>query len=153
MLSIGEMSRRTGVKVPTIRFYEDKGLLEPAARTTGNQRRYSHAALDRLAFIRHARDLGLPLGDIATLISLEGATGATLDRAHVIAQRQRDRLRARIVNLGKLERELDRIAGACDGHHDGPCAVLHAFGDHGPCAGDHRNNDQGNDQGAPRGTR
>ena len=143
MLSIGEMSRRTGVKVPTIRFYEDKGLLEPASRTAGNQRRYTHDALDRLSFIRHARDLGLPLGEIDTLISLEGASGSELDRAHEIALRQRDRLRARIENLRKLERELDRIAEACDGHHDGPCAVLHAFGDHGPCAGEHRGEDQG----------
>ncbi|MDF1718218.1 MAG: MerR family transcriptional regulator [Antarcticimicrobium sp.] len=137
MISIGEMSRRTGVKVPTIRFYEEKGLLEPAARTGGNQRRYTHAALARLAFIRHARDLGLPLEDIAALISLDGASGAELDRAHDIARRQRQRLHARIVKLKKLERELDRIAGACDGRHDGPCAVLHAFGDHRPCAGDH----------------
>lgn len=149
MLSIGEMSRRTGVKVPTIRFYEDKGLLEPATRTAGNQRRYTHDALNRLAFIRHARDLGLPLEDIAALISLEGATGAELDRAHVIARRQRDRLRARIEKLKSLERELGRIAGACDGRHDGPCAVLHAFGDHRPCAGDHRDDDHD----APRGPR
>ncbi len=137
MLSIGEMSQRTGVKVPTIRFYEDKGLLEPPARSAGNQRRYSHAALNRLAFIRHARDLGLPLEDIAALISLEGAAGAELDRAHDIARRQRDHLRTRIGKLQNLERELDRIAKACDGHHDGPCAVLHAFGDHTPCDGDH----------------
>lgn len=141
MLSIGEMSRRTGVKVPTIRFYEEKGLLEAALRTSGNQRRYDHAALSRLAFIRHARDLGLPLEDIAALISLEGARGAALDRAHDIARRQRQHLRDRIERLQRLERELDRIASACDGRHDhledGSCAVLHAFGDHAPCTGNH----------------
>ncbi|MGD9862162.1 MAG: MerR family transcriptional regulator [Pseudodonghicola sp.] len=141
MLSIGEMSRRTGVKVPTIRFYEDKGLLSAAARTSGNQRRYDQAALSRLSFIRHARDLGLPLDDIAALISLEGAQGPALDRAHDIACRQRQHLRDRIGRLQRLERELDRIASACDGRHDHPdggaCAVLHAFGDHGPCTGSH----------------
>ncbi|MDK3017928.1 MerR family transcriptional regulator [Pseudodonghicola flavimaris] len=137
MLSIGEMSRRTGVKVPTIRFYEGKGLLSPAARTEGNQRRYDQAALTRLSFIRHARDLGLPLEDIAALISLERAEGTALDRAHDIARRQQARLRDRIARLERLERELDRIAGACDGQHDQSCAVLHAFSDHGPCAGPH----------------
>ncbi|TDK43170.1 MerR family transcriptional regulator [Antarcticimicrobium luteum] len=137
MISIGEMSRRTGVKVPTIRFYEDKGLLEAAARTPGNQRRYTQAALARLGFIRHARDLGLPLEDIAALISLEGASGSELDRAHDIARRQRQHLRARIAKLQRLERELARISGACDGHEDGACAVLHAFGDHRPCGGAH----------------
>lgn len=141
MLSIGEMSRRTGVKVPTIRFYEDKGLLETAARTAGNQRRYTQGALSRLSFIRHARDLGLPLEDIAALLSLEGASGAELDRAHDIADRQRRHLRDRIAKLKKLEQELARIAEACDGHEhghrDGACAVLHAFGDHDTCTGDH----------------
>lgn len=141
MLSIGEMSRRTGVKVPTIRFYEGKGLLQAAARTEGNQRRYTQEALSRLSFIRHGRDLGLPLEDIAALLSLEGASGAELNRAHDIADRQRRHLRDRIAKLQRLERDLTRIAEACDGHEgehaEGACAVLHAFGDHDTCAGDH----------------
>jgi DNA-binding transcriptional MerR regulator len=138
MLSIGEMSRRTGVKVATIRFYEAKGLLPEPSRTSGNQRRYDRAALDRLGFIRHARDLGLPLDDVAALISLEGATGPALDRAHDIARLQRHRLRDRITRLQRLETELARIDTACDGRHDGHvCAVLHAFGNHSDCAEDH----------------
>lgn len=137
MLSIGEMSRRTGVKVPTIRFYEQKGLLPPPARTAGNQRRYDRSALNRLGFIRHARDLGLPLDDVAALISLEGASGAELDRAHAIARSQQQRLRERIAKLQSLEHELGRIATACDGQHEHVCAVLHAFGDHDTCTGEH----------------
>ncbi len=137
MFSIGEMARRTGVKVPTIRFYEQKGLLPEPARTAGNQRRYGPAALKRLAFIRHARDLGLPLPDVAALISLEGAEGASLDRAHEIAQSQRDAVRRRIAQLQSLERELSRIAAACDGRHDHVCAVLDAFADHEGCLSDH----------------
>jgi len=137
MLSIGQMSHRTGVKIPTIRFYEQKGLLPEPERTAGNQRRYAHAALSRLAFIRHARDLGLPLEDVAALISLEGARGAALDRAHDIAQSQQKRLRDRIGKLQRLERELGRISSACDGQHNHVCAVLHAFGDHQTCAGEH----------------
>ena len=137
MLSIGEMSRPTGVKIPTIRFYEDKGLLQATARSEGNQRRYDRTALQRLSFIRHARDLGLPLDDIAALISLEGADGTTLDRAHDIARRQQARLRDRIDSLQRLEQELARIAAACDGRHEDSCAVLHAFGDHDPCSSPH----------------
>ncbi len=137
MFSIGEMSRRTGVKVPTIRFYEEKGLLPQPGRTAGNQRRYDNTALKRLNFIRHARELGLPLGDISELISLEGADGGELNRAHSIAQNQRNRIRERIAKLKKLERELTRISTACDGDHDHVCAVLRAFGDHGGCDGDH----------------
>jgi DNA-binding transcriptional MerR regulator len=137
MFSIGQLATRTGVKVPTIRFYEDKGLLDKPDRTSGNQRRYDSAALNRLWFIRHARDLGLPLSDVRALISLEGAKGAELNRAHDIAQRQRAGLRQRITQLQMLEAELTRISRACDGQHDHVCAVLHAFGDHDRCAGTH----------------
>ena len=48
MLSIGQLSRRAGVKVPTIRYYEESGLMPPPDRTEGNQRRYSNAELERL---------------------------------------------------------------------------------------------------------
>lgn len=137
MLSIGELSRRTGVKVPTIRFYEQKGLMPEPDRTSGNQRRYDRAALDRLTFIRHTRDLGLPLDDVMELISLEGARGDALDRAHDIAQSQRLALRRRIAQLQSLELELARISSVCDGTHDHVCAVLHAFTDHSDCSGDH----------------
>mgnify|MGYP002621776545 CR=1 FL=1 len=61
MLAIGDLARRTGTKVQTIRYYEDIGLLAKPARTEGGQRRYDAAALDRLAFIRHARELGFGL--------------------------------------------------------------------------------------------
>jgi DNA-binding transcriptional MerR regulator len=137
MFSIGQISARTGVKVPTIRFYEDQGLLDRPDRTSGNQRRYDTAALNRLQFIRHARDLGLPLKDVRALISLEGASGAELDQAHDIAKTQRKGVRQRIAQLQRLEAELTRLSKACDGQHDHVCAVLHAFADHERCAGTH----------------
>ncbi len=137
MFTIGELSRRTGVKVPTIRFYEEKGLLPQPARTAGNQRRYDHSALDRLGFIKHTRDLGLPLADVEALLTLEGARGADLNRAHEIAQRQLRDIRDRISRLRRLETELSRISAACDGQHDHVCAVLHAFGAHEACSGTH----------------
>ena len=71
MLSIGQLSRRTGVKVPTIRYYEQVGLMPSAGRTEGNQRRYDQDGLERLGFIRHARDLGFSLEDIKSLIALQ----------------------------------------------------------------------------------
>lgn len=137
MFSIGEMSRRSGVKVTTIRFYESKGLLPEPDRTAGNQRRYDRAALERLRFIRHARDLGLPLNDVAELIALHGPAGGNLDRAHDIADSQRRWIRARIARLHRLARELDRIAAACDGRHAHECNFLQALGDHAACEGPH----------------
>ena len=61
MFSIGALSKQTGVKVPTIRYYEQIGLIDPTDRTEGNQRRYSDEAIQRLGFIKHARELGFSI--------------------------------------------------------------------------------------------
>jgi len=63
LIPIGEMARRTGLSVSAIRFYEDKGLIEPV-RTSGNQRRFLRSDIRRLSFILIAQQLGLSLGDI-----------------------------------------------------------------------------------------
>ena len=70
MLSIGALARRSGVKVPTIRYYEQLGLIDAPVRSDGNQRRYTDAQAQRLGFIRHARDLGLSLDAIRDLLRL-----------------------------------------------------------------------------------
>lgn len=137
MFSIGELSRRTGVKVPTIRYYEDIGLIAAALRTEGNQRRYDGDGLRRLAFIRHARDLGLPLDAVRALVALEGAPGQPCDHAHDIAAAHLDDIRARIARLQRLEAELSRIAAIEDEGEAGCCRVLEALGDHADCAGAH----------------
>ena len=58
ILSIGQLSKRSGVKVTTIRYYEKTGMIPEAPRNAGNQRRYGKDQLERLRFIRHARELG-----------------------------------------------------------------------------------------------
>ena len=70
MLAIGTLSRRTGTKVQTIRYYEEIGLMNEAGRTAGGQRRYFEKDLDRLAFIRHSRQLGFSLDSIRELLDL-----------------------------------------------------------------------------------
>ncbi len=71
-LSIGALARRTDVKVPTIRYYESAGLLPQPDRTASNRRVYDADAIDRLAFIRHARDLGFGMDAIRALLDLRG---------------------------------------------------------------------------------
>src|SRR5690606_16708953 len=68
--TIGDLAQQTGCKVQTIRYYEEIGLMPEPARTAGNQRRYSQKHGDRLAFIRHSRELGFPLDAIRELLSL-----------------------------------------------------------------------------------
>ncbi len=63
LLTIGEAARRSGVSVPTLRFYEEKGLVR-ATRTSGNQRRFPRHTLRRVAFVRAAQRFGLSLAEI-----------------------------------------------------------------------------------------
>lgn len=136
--SIGDLSRRTGVKVPTIRYYEKEGLLEAPVRTEGNQRRFSERDLDRLGFIRHARDLGLPMAAVRELLELGSHPDQPCADADRIAAEQLSAVRRRIAQLRQLEKELARIAASCDGSQQVcDCNVLKAFGDHSQCTGEH----------------
>lgn len=138
MFSIGDLSRRTGVKVPTIRYYEGMGLLTPVTRSDGNQRRYDKRGLDRLGFIRHARDLGFPLEAIQALMALQDHPDRSCKEATDIAVGQLDKVRRKISQLQALERELTRIAGACDGGGAaGDCHVLVCLADHANCEAEH----------------
>jgi len=136
--SIGELSRRTGVKVPTIRYYEQEGLLNAPIRTAGNQRRYLAGDLDRLGFIKHCRDLGLPMPAVRDLIELSQHPDRPCRQADRIATDQLKAVRQRIRHLRKLEAELKRIASSCEGDHTvTECNVLKAFGDHSLCQEEH----------------
>lgn len=141
MFSIGALARRSGVKVPTIRYYEQIGLIDPPDRSDGNQRRYEPAALDRLAFIRHARDLGLSIDSIRDLLVLSDHPKAPCDRADMIVEKELAGLRRRIARLQMLEKELARMAAACDAGTVADCYVLRAIGDHDLCSHDHRENE------------
>lgn len=137
MYSIGDLSRRTGVKVPTIRYYEQMGLISAPDRSEGNQRRYERAELERLTFIRHARDLGFPIEAIRELLSLSGHPDEPCERADQIAREQLVEVREKIGRLKKLEQELDRIVSHCGNHTVGDCYVIRALSDHGLCDNEH----------------
>ena len=68
---IGEAARHSGVKIPTIRYYEQIGLLSAPHRTEGNRRLYDARTVQRLAFIRHARELGFEIEAIRALLTLQ----------------------------------------------------------------------------------
>ena len=138
MFSIGELSKRTKVKVPTIRYYEEMGLLAEAERTSGNQRRYDKAGLERLSFIRHARDLGFSIEAILSLIELQEHPDRSCQAATEIATSQLTDVRAKIKRLRALEKELVRMSKGCEG--DGvseDCYVLASLADHNLCHREH----------------
>ncbi|WP_312361353.1 helix-turn-helix domain-containing protein [Ensifer sp.] len=137
MYSIGDLSRRTGVKIPTIRYYEQMGLIAAPERSEGNQRRYEKRELERLAFIRHARDLGLSIESIRDLLALSQHPESPCGEADRIAKEHLITVREKIAQLQKLERELERIV-ACNGDHTiGDCYVIRALADHSMCGSDH----------------
>lgn len=108
-LSIGDLSSRTGCKVETIRFYETIGLLPEPHRTSGNQRRYQGEHVERLRFILHAREFGLPIDDIRELIALQEEPKASCAKAHDIARRQLLGVEQKIERLNVLADELRRL--------------------------------------------
>lgn len=136
--SIGDLSRKTQVKIPTIRYYEDMGLLSAPERTEGNQRRYDKAGMERLSFIKHARDLGFSIESISELIVLQEHPDRSCTSASNIAQAQLAEVRVKIKKLRALEKELARITKGCDGEGvTSDCYVLAALADHGLCDHDH----------------
>jgi len=138
MYSIGDLSRRTKVKIPTIRYYETIGLMAAAERTEGNQRRYGNSALAQLFFIRHARDLGFSVEAISSLIKLQGHPDRSCEAATEIAVAHLSEVRAKIERLMSLENELSRIAESCDGSGVAEsCHILESLAYHDLCNHEH----------------
>ena len=99
---IGEAARRSGVKVPTIRFYEQIGLLPAPPRSEGNRRQYGPGELRRLAFIRHARELGFETQAIRALLTLQDDPSQPCATADAIAK----------ARLGEVEQRIRSLIGA-----------------------------------------
>lgn len=136
MFSIGQLSKRTGVKIPTIRYYEQMGLINSPERSEGNQRRYTKEGLSRLSFIRHSRDLGFSVENIRGLLELSQHPDKPCDDAHGIAVQHLKDVQDRIAKLQRLERELKRIS-KCDAGNVADCAVIETLADHGLCETEH----------------
>jgi MerR family redox-sensitive transcriptional activator SoxR len=111
MLTIGQLSERSGVATSAIRFYESRGLLE-SDRTTGNQRRYAQATLRRVAFIRAAQRVGLTLDEIAEAMATlpRGRTPTKADWGR-LSSSWRSRLDEQIHRIEKLRDNLDGCIG------------------------------------------
>lgn len=137
MFTIGDLSRKTGVKVPTIRYYEQMGLMSEPERSEGNQRRYGRVERDRLSFIKHARDLGLTIDSIRELLELSEYPERPCNQADRIVAEQLYAVRERIEKLKRLEHELERISSHCGSGQIKDCYVIRALANHDLCDGEH----------------
>jgi DNA-binding transcriptional MerR regulator len=138
MHAIGAASRRTGLKIPTIRFYEAEGLLQAPARTQSGRRLYGVRDLQRLSFIRHARQLGFELDQIRALLELADHPERPCAGADAIARDNLADVQSRLKQLRALEKELKRMAIACQGGLSQDCRIIEVLSDHALCeAQDH----------------
>jgi DNA-binding transcriptional MerR regulator len=132
-VSIGEAGRRSGVKVPTIRYYEQIGLLPAPPRTDGNRRCYDDSDLRRLAFIRHARELGFEVRAIRTLLTLQDNPSQSCGTADAIARDRLVDVEQRIGTLAMLKAELERMIEGCARGRVDRCRVIEVLADHRHC--------------------
>jgi DNA-binding transcriptional MerR regulator len=132
-LPIGEAARQSGVKVPTIRYYEQIGLLAVPPRSEGNRRQYGGDDLRRLAFIRHARELGFEIEAIRTLLTLQDQPGQSCMAADEIARARLAEVEQRIASLTALKAELKRMVASCAHGTVDECRVIEILADHGQC--------------------
>jgi len=135
--SIGQLSKKADVKAPTIRYYEQIGLLEEPYRTEGGQRRYDHNAMNRLGMIAHARDLGFSIDAIREFIRLAGHPDAPCDDLDQITLRHLNDVQQRIQKLERLKDELQSMLKNCKHGTVEKCRILEVLSDHDKCNTDH----------------
>lgn len=133
MLTIGRLSHESGVKIPTIRYYEGIGLLPPPVRSAGNRRLYPAEAARRLRFIRHARELGFDIDAIRHLSSLAGDPDQPCTEADRIARARLAEIEEKIARLAAQRDELLRMIGECAHGRIEDCRVIETLDDHRKC--------------------
>ena len=113
-MTIGVLAQRTGCNVPTIRYYEEIGLIPQARRRPSGHRVYGQAAHELLTFIRRCRDFGFPLEQVRKLVSLAGSEERDCVETRDIAQGHLSQVRAKLTELQSLERALAQFVKSCN---------------------------------------
>ena len=132
--SIGALARCIGVQVETIRYYEAEGLLPKPERSAGGYRLYGMADVDRLGFIRQARELGFKLDAVRQLLGLADRKVQTCDAVRQLALAHLAEVRAKLVDLRRMERVLSGLVQACARTRRPQCLLLGALARRPPAA-------------------
>lgn len=126
-IKIGELSRRTGCHIETIRYYERIGLM-PAPPRRGRYRSYGSGDVARLGFVRRARELGFTLDEVRALLGLAAGGHASCAEVRDLAASHLEDVRTRIADLKRMERVLAEAVRACEAGADLGCPLLDALG-------------------------
>lgn len=137
-MKIGELAKQAGTTPETVRYYERLELLPPPLRTKSNYRDYAPDAVERLSFIRHARELGFELSDIRSLIALGEMPDRTCEDVDEIANNHLDQVEQKLRRLTSLRDGLSALISTCRGGKVAECRILGALGDHEQCGNGRR---------------
>ena len=127
--SIGQLAKRTRVNIETIRYYERRGLLPDPPRRESGYRQYSDDAVARLEFIRHGKELGFSLNEIAELLTLRVDPDTSCAEVKAQAEAKIMDVRDKLRSLLRIEKALTRVAAQCHGRGPiGECPILETLG-------------------------
>lgn len=127
-LTIGQVAKRSGASIDTIRFYERKNLIAPACRKDSGYRQFHPHVVDKITFIQHAKGLGFTLKEIEDLLSMRQSPNAMALEVKQKAQEKIVDIDSKIRRLSQIREELANLTSLCSG--DGPaslCPILHAI--------------------------
>lgn len=123
--TIGQLAKKSGVTVDTIRYYEKIGLLAKAKRTTGNYRHYSEQMLSELLFLKHCRELGITLQDIQRLKTLAEHPDQICSEVDYLIDQYLSDVSQKISNLEHLKQDLVHLKQQCSQHRTiQQCGIL-----------------------------
>lgn len=128
VFTIGSLAKVASVSTPTIRYYEEIGLLPPASRTASGQRNYDETDVGRLTFIKQCRDFGFSIEQVRVLLQLSTSSERDCVETRDIAQAHLAEVRAKMIELRALEARLEgfvtRCNDACAGGPGSDCVIF-----------------------------
>jgi MerR family transcriptional regulator, mercuric resistance operon regulatory protein len=123
-LSIGALSKKSGVNIETIRYYEKVGVMPAPARSVGGYRVYGSDHLKRLRFVRRSRELGFSLDEIRDLLRLVDGHAYTCAEVRALALDHLAEVRRKIKDLRRIARVMADMAAQCTGDQIPQCPII-----------------------------
>lgn len=127
-MNIGQAAATSGVSAKMIRYYEEIGLIPPAARTASGYRSYGEREINILRFVRRARDLGFSVPAIRDLLALWQDQGRASGDVKALALAHVGELTRKIAEMREMVRTLEHLAEACHGDDRPDCPILEELG-------------------------